>query len=244
VATTDSVAASREGAMRWFMVGMSCWFIVVAIAGFTPSYMDYMAGAFPIDWLVHLHGAIMASWLGLFFTQTYLAATGRMSNHFALGLAGTALAGLVWAFMWIMNSHGFIGAKFPEQEFLISVLLAQLEMTVLFPIYFLWGFLVRGTPDWHRRLMIFATAVTLQAAVDRMHWLPVLDLPLFWDHALRLYVIVLSPLYVFDLLTLGRLHRATLACTAIVFAAHAVVSALLLNEGWHAFIHAILARFG
>lgn len=239
----DAQADRRTGSMRWFLVALSMYYIVVAVAGFTPSYMAYRAGEFKIDWLMHLHGLIMMCWLGLFVLQTGFAATGRMSYHRLLGISGTALAGLVWAFLWIMTMHGFIGAQFPDAEFLVSVLLAQLGMILLFPVFFLWGFLVRGTPDWHRRLMIFATAILLQAAVDRMYWLPQLDLPAFWDHALRLYVIVLLPLYVFDLVTIGRLHRMTLTGTAMIFVVHTAISVLWDDAGWHAFVHAILDRF-
>lgn len=237
-----SKTAMRAGAMRWFIVGIAVWFWLVAIAGFTPSYMDFSAGTFQIDAVVHLHGVIMASWLGLFLTQALFAATGRMGNHAILGRASIVLAGVAWASMWIMTFHAFVRATFPDAEFLVSVLLAQLEMIVLFPLFFLWGFLARGEPDWHRRLMILATAVTLQAAVDRMFWLPGFDLPAFWDHALRLYVIVLSPLYVFDILTLGRFHRATAYGTGMLLTVHILVSALWVDEGWHAFVHGILGR--
>ena len=39
----------RSGPMRWFMVGISVWYIVVAIAGFTPSYLAAQAGEFSMQ---------------------------------------------------------------------------------------------------------------------------------------------------------------------------------------------------
>lgn len=85
---------------------------------------------------------------------------------------------------------------------------------------------------WHKRLMALATMGLVQAAVDRMGWIPEI-LPMFWDAGIRLYVLLLLPLIVFDVVTLKRIHPATLAGAAIILAMHGVVSYFWSHEGWN-----------
>lgn len=229
----------RLNGSRFLLVGLAIYWTAVAVVGFVPSYLDSAAGKFPIDAVVHVHGVLMGSWLGLFICQTWLAATGRLARHRSLGLAGMWLAAAIWISMWVMTIHGLHRGKFPQDEFLIDVLLPQLAMIVLFPVFIVWGYQARRRSDVHRRLMILATLVLLQASVDRMFWLPSLALPGFWDHAFRLYVIVLAPLFLFDLLSIRRLHRTTLLGSGLILTAHLIISLLWATSGWHAFAHLV-----
>ena len=77
-----------------------------------------------------------------------------------------------------------------------------------------------------------ATLVLLQSALDRMHWLPNEGLPMFWHYGLRLYILMI-PLFVFDFVTLRRIHPATLTGSCLVVAMHAVVSFYWEHEGWN-----------
>jgi len=55
--------------------------------------------------VVHVHTALMVTWLGLLFAQTMLVATGRRSLHGTLGVVSFALApcivvGIVAVMAW------------------------------------------------------------------------------------------------------------------------------------------------
>ena len=50
---------------------------------------------------------------------------------------------------------------------------------------------------------------------------------------MRLYVLLLLPLFVFDFSTLKRIHPATLSGPAIILVTHAVISYYWLDEGWN-----------
>jgi hypothetical protein len=50
-------------------------------------------------------------------------------------------------------------------------------------------------------------------------------------HAVWLYVLMI-PLYAFDLLSLRRIHPATILGTAVIVDMHAVVSAYWNDAGW------------
>jgi hypothetical protein len=65
--------------------------------GFARTY--YLKGLFgtpPLPGLlVHLHGIVMTSWVGLFVTQVWLVASRRIKLHQRLGVLGAILAGVV-----------------------------------------------------------------------------------------------------------------------------------------------------
>lgn len=54
---------------------------------------------------------------------------------------------------------------------------------------------------------------------------------MFWHNGIRLYILMI-PLYAFDLLTLRRIHPATLLATTVVVTMHAIVSAYWDDPGW------------
>jgi hypothetical protein len=80
--------------------------------------------------------------------------------------------------------------------------------------------------------MTLATFVCIQAALDRYHWWPDEGLPMFWRAGLRLYLLLLLPLWIYDVASLRRVHPATLAGTAIVVTMHGIVSFYWEHEGW------------
>jgi hypothetical protein len=117
--------------------------------------------------------------------------------------------------------------------FIVKPLLIQLGSLTVFPVFVTLAVLARRQAGWHKRLMTLATFVLIQAALDRMHWLPNEGLPMFWHAGLRLYVLFLLPLFVFDMVTLRRIHPATLIGSAVIVAMHGVVSFYWADEGWN-----------
>lgn len=228
----EAPAATRSGSSRRFFVSYGVLFIIVAVIGFGPSFWDYFQGAYYFPPIVHLHGALMLGWLLVYLNQTRLASNGDLRLHRMLGLWSITLAAAVWISMCVatvvaLQRH----APAEENEFLASVLLIQIGTAVVFPLFVALGILFRADAGWHRRMMTLAALLLLQAAIDRMWWLPDEGLPMFWHHAIRLYVLMI-PLYAFDLLSLRRIHPATILGTAIIVAMHAIVSAYWNDAGW------------
>ena len=82
-------------------------------------------------------------------------------------------------------------------------------------------------------MMILATAIALPAAIDRMQWLPT-TLPAS-PLATDLYVLLaVSPMFVWDVIRNGRVHRAYWVWLPIYAAASLVVNMLWDTPGWHA----------
>ena len=228
----ESLATRRPGLARYFFLALGCLYALVVVFGFVPSYQDYLAGTFSIHPLAHIHGAIMASFVVLFLAQTGLAAAGSVRTHRRLGLLSVGLAPLMWISMVAVARRPLVAENLPVDHFLYDVLLIELLAIGLFPVYFVWGFLARRMPPAHRRLMVFTILVILPAGIDRIRWLPHLGLPTHWGKDIYLYAL-LAPLVLYDVVSVGRIHRVTLIATAGLVAGHMIVNALWGTPAWH-----------
>src|SRR5690242_6380528 len=81
---------------RLFHAGMAWLFVLVAIVGFAPRSFAIVTGTMALPPLVvHLHAAVMASWVALLATQATLSLAGRMDLHRKWGLASLVVGPLV-----------------------------------------------------------------------------------------------------------------------------------------------------
>jgi hypothetical protein len=165
---------------RSFYAGMAWLFVVVAIVGFAPRSLAIVSGAMKSPPLVvHLHAAVMASWVSLLATQATLSLVGRMDLHRKWGLAALVVAPLVLTMLvaiTIVRQNDAFGT--PAGPIVNNILLVQIRAIVLFPVFFVWALWTRRTdPQTHKRMMLLATLVLLDAAIARMSWLPYNEFP-------------------------------------------------------------------
>ena len=237
---------------RWIYVFMAAAFIAVTLVGFIPDSMDRMAaikaGArAPFPWVAHVDAVLMGSFLLLLLVQTVLVATDRRGPHRQLGIAGFVLmpaivvAGLA---LVVVSYHGIWyaaqSAPAPARDglqrlrlTLDNIMLLQLRVGFLFPILMAIGLRARrGDLGIHKRMMILAPAMALPAAIDRMQWLPTTlpHSPLATD----LYtLLVLSPLFVWDLVRDRRVHPAYLILLIVWLPVTIALHASWNTEWWH-----------
>jgi hypothetical protein len=208
--------------------------IVLALAGFGPGYAAYMAGEFPIALPLHLHGVLMAGWLGILVAQAVLARRGQLAAHQRLGRAGMGLGVVIWFSMIALSVRGMVVYQVPEDSYIYDVLITQIYLATVFPLLLAAAWMQRHRPAWHKRLIVLATILLLQAAVDRMFWLPQV-LPGYWTAAFYLDLLLVV-VWVADWRSLGRVHAATILGSALIFAGQAVTALSWGNPGWHHFI--------
>lgn len=225
--------APNPGVAHHFFVGIGAWCILLALVGFVPSFQAAFAGEFRIPPIVHVHGAVMMGWLLLYTAQAGLVTRGNLRRHRQMGWLATGWASAVWISMGVATVAALQQYTPDEAPFLVKPLLIQLGTLVVFPVFFIGAVLARRQAGWHKRLMTLATFVLVQAALDRMRWLPDLGLPGFWETGVRGYVLLLLPLASFDLFTLRRIHPATLLGAGLIVAMHGVVSFYWADDGWN-----------
>lgn len=190
--------------MAWLLV-------VVAVAGFAPRSVAIVRGMMPMPPLVvHLHAAVMASWVSLLAVQATLALMGRIDLHRKWGMASLLVGPLVLTMLiaiTISRQNAAYGT--PAGPIVNNILFVQIRAIVLFPLFFIWALRARvSDPQTHKRMILLATLMLLDAAIARMSWLPFNQFPRDYL-AIHLYLLLLVvPALVYDLVRLRRIHRA------------------------------------
>jgi hypothetical protein len=235
---------------QWIYVYMAASFVVVTLTGFIPDSIGLVAAANagaipPLPLVLHFHAVLMGSFLLLVLAQTTLAATGRLETHRQLGrvamvlvpalvLVGFILVPTIYQSVWYPAQSAPQPARAELQHLLLrldNIMLMQLRIGILFPLFIVLGLRARGTDGaFHKRMMILATATPLPAAINRIGWLPTTlpVTPLSTD----LYILaVLSPMFIWDVVRTRTVNRAYLVwLVAYVGVSVAVYSAW--NAGW------------
>lgn len=244
---------------RWIFVGMAVWFILIVLTGFIPDALMKIglveAGQrppFPI--VLHMHAVAMGSFLLLLLTQSVLMATGRCELHKKVGIAafvlvpvlvvvGVVLAPTMYHQVWnqAQTAPPEVQAKLHEVlHDLDDILLLQIRAGILFPLFMVLALKARGgNAGLHKRMMFLATAVPLPAALDRMTWLPN-TLPASPLGSDLWILVVLSPLFVWDVIRNRRVHEAYWIWLGV----YAPVALLLYSVWdtplWHSTAHRLM----
>lgn len=232
------VSPARLRPLRYFFPGMAAFAIVISIAGFEPEVRRFAAGTFPIAPILHVHAAIMVSWLSGFALQAWLGATRRTNLHRRTGRYVVALGWLACASMVFVEYRTNIAHPQLTTPYDLDWKLPGPFVFVTFGLFLAWAVHERRRPQWHKRLMTFAVFLSLDAAIQRFLFIP-MDFG-FWPFAAMLNVLLLVPLAAYDLRVLkGRLHPATIQGTAMLLSTEAVLFVLWGTAAWHTFALAV-----
>jgi hypothetical protein len=216
---------------------MACLFPILVVIGFTP---DYQAGAINAYWFLHVHGAIMTLWILVFLAQAVLAAKGNLKFHRKLGLISAALGVLVFVSIAIATIHAKIAYSPPVGDNdAWGILAQQLYGLVLFGLFFTWGITVRKNAAPHKRLLLIATIVLVQAAVDRIRFLPQ---PALYVRFIYLDILLI-PLFIYDIFTIRRIHKITMIGTVWIVIFQFAVTMAWGSPAWNKFAFSLFAPF-
>ena len=210
----------------------------VVVAGFAQSY--FFRPLFPpqesLSALVQLHGALMTAWIGLFVAQVILVLAGRTALHRRLGRLGPYLLGLIVAAALPMiliatrlGGNHMPGPALPALALVLGFLLTFIALAGV-------ALLFTRRPDIHKRLMLVATLVAVEAGTSRV---PVEFLGTLW----RVHLANDSLLFVFvlhDTIKNRRLHPAFLWGTLSVVGMQVLTAWLSGTGAWLAIAHRIV----
>ena len=156
-----------------FYITMAAIFALVAFLGFAPSFwLKLPSGTFTGSPMLYLHGLLFSIWTLFFLSQAVLVANGRLRNHKAWGLAGISLAtAMVFVGLAVavagLDRRLALGFGDDARAFAVVPVTSAL----------LFGGLVAAAmanwrrPEWHKRLMLVATASLLQPAIARFFFM-------------------------------------------------------------------------
>ena len=219
---------------RLFYTGMAVAFVLTVFAGFARTF--YLRPHFqtqPLIPLLVLHGIVFTSWIALLLTQTTLVATKRTRTHMRLGVAGGLLASLM---ILIGTVTAIVRAKGPSPVpgvNPLSFLTIPLGDMLVFASLVGAAFYFRRRADTHKRLMLLATIAILPAAVARLPFAFIQQYgPLAFFGLSDLFIV---PCLIYDIVTRGRPHRATVLGGALIAISHPLRLVIGNTHAWLVF---------
>lgn len=168
----NAFLTARRSFDRRFYLGVGLVAGALVLWGFAPTYyLKLLFGSPALSMRLHIHGAVMSSWLVLFFLQACLISARRVDLHRRLGLVGVVIAVLVV----IMGSTTTfnaaareVGQHSDEATARITVLGLELMQMALFAALVGAAIWMRRRPDFHKRLMLLGTACMMPSAFSRI----------------------------------------------------------------------------
>ncbi len=163
--TPVAISASRTRFYLWMAVAMAA----TAFIGFAPTFWVPMAQGVPERIAVlAIHGALFFGWTVFVIYQAWLVETGSVARHRDVGLVGVSLATAMVIF-------GALAAINSAQRADAAHFAASGESFMVVPLAALSSFAVLVTAallnirrsEWHKRLMLSATAALLDAPIAR-----------------------------------------------------------------------------
>jgi len=244
---------------RWIFVLTAAWFIVIVLTGFIPDSIMKIGlvqsgtrPPFPL--VMHMHAVLMGSFLLLLLTQTVLMATGRRQYHMRVGLAAFALVPLLVVVGFILAPTMYyqvwnelqsaapaareeLQAELYRKE---NILLLQLRIGILFPLFLVIGLLARGkNAGLHKRMMILAPAMALPAGIDRIPWLPS-TMPVNPLSAELWVLAAVAPMFLWDVYRNRSVHRAYWIWLGVNVPVAFLVNSIWDTPAWHSAAKALM----
>ncbi len=202
-AVIEAKPRARRDSRSWFFVCMASILLVIVAVGFAKSFYlrniihkGHAVSHLPV--YIVLHGIVLTSWFLLFLGQTLLVASGRVRLHRSLGVAGAALAAVVFALSLLVVVRSVV-RETP------LVVIGDIVVLFLFAILVAGGIWFRQKPDVHKRLMLIASISIVAPALARwpgaQSMLPV--------SVVGPQLLLYAALILYDVLSSRRVHPAT-----------------------------------
>jgi hypothetical protein len=134
-------------------------------------YLKLIFGSPKLPVRLHIHGAVMSSWLVLFVAQAYLISSRRIALHRRLGIAGVFI-GLLVVILGSTTTFNAaareVGRHSAEAGARLTVLGLELTQMALFAGFVAMAIAMRRRPDFHKRFMLLATSCMMPSAFSRI----------------------------------------------------------------------------
>ena len=159
-------AAQRSSLYVWLAVGMAA----TAFIGFAPTFWLPMAQGLPEKIaVIAFHATLFYAWNFFLIYQTWLVASGNVARHRDTGLIGVSLA----TAMVLVGTSASLNSlrRATDAGFAAggeSFLIVPLTALVTFAVLVIAAIVNVRNSEWHKRFLIVATAVILEAAIARL----------------------------------------------------------------------------
>lgn len=235
---------------RYFYFYMALACMAVAFLGFAPTYwMPLARRAFTASPVVYFHALLFFTWSLYFVFQSWLAASGKVVRHRAIGMIGVSLATTMAISGFLVAVHAMkraAAAGLTDEG--IAFIIVPLSGIAFFAVVFTLAIVWVRQPEIHKRLMLLAAISLLDAAVARW-FLTFLappgplgppPVPVTIPPAIVAYLLLVVAI-VFDWRTRGRPHPVYVYGGIALIAIKFLNWPISLTPLWHSFAGGILA---
>lgn len=242
--------AFAQAQTRYFYFYMALACMAVAFLGFAPTYwMPLAKRSFTASPVVHFHGLLFFAWSLYFVFQSWLAASGKVARHRAIGMIGVSLATTMTIFGFLVAVHAMkraAAAGLADEG--IAFIIVPLSGIAFFAVVFALAIVWVKQPEVHKRLMLLAAISLLDAAVARW-FLTFLapagplgppPVPVTIPPAIVAYLLLVVAM-VFDWRTRGRPHPVYIYGGIALLAVKFLNWPISTTAVWHSFAGGILA---
>jgi uncharacterized membrane protein YqjE len=150
----------------------SAIFAILLLAGIQWGFYKNYTSQFPdfIDktTIIHIHGALLMTWMLLLIVQPILIKTGRSQLHRTIGKVSYVLGPLIIIFLFLVGKGSYwrsIG-KFPEHDILRDIVLDARGL-YSFAIFWALAMIYRKHSDSHMRYMIATGILAIGPGMGR-----------------------------------------------------------------------------
>ena len=222
---------------RWFYVSLAAVLLVIVAVGFERSfYLRHVLNAghtrrTALPAYLTAHGIALTLWFLLFLAQTLLVSSGRVRLHRSLGIAGAALAGVVFILSMLVVLRSVVRET-------SLVVIGDIALLILFAILITASIHFRRKPQVHKRLMAIASISIVAPAIAR------------WPGAQSMLPlsVVLPQLFlygaqvIYDVRSSRRLHPATAWGVLGYILAVGITIPLATSRLGHGFVNSLKSR--
>ena len=226
----STASSSRWATHRAFYTGLSLLMGLAVFVGFSRSY--YLKGIYgtpELPTLFHMHGLLFSTWMVFLVVQTGLVASRRTPLHRRLGVAGGLLAAAMTIAAMAMTMDLARRSAAAASIDGLAFTIIPFATVIVFPVLVGIALLYRRQPELHKRLMLIATLELVTAGVARIPGAG--SMPLFFV----LTDLGLAAILLYDLVTRGRPHSATVWGGLFLIASQYVRVTAGATAGWIAF---------
>jgi len=224
-AATAAPAARGRGYMadQRFFTRYAIFLAVFILFGFIQFQLRGFVNVRAAPAFLHLHGALMVSWLGMFVLQSVLISRSQVQLHRTLGWLSVAIAAAVVAVGSYTGIHaialGIVPPFFTPAFFLAlnQIGIAAFALAVVLAVTF------RKQVQWHRRLIIGSGILITEPALGRLVPMPLIGQTVGELVILAIQMLMIAVLARHDRKVLGQVHPATLVVAAISVGVHLAV---------------------
>lgn len=232
-ATALPASSVRDESNR-FYVAMGLLILATVATAFSQRYFARpFLDVAPLPVHVHVHAVLFTCWILLFVAQATLVRYGWLRDHRRVGIAGTVLAvsiiavGIYSAIAGARNGHN-PGHVFPNA---LAFLVIGLGDIALFALFVSSAILWRHRPEWHKRLMLFAT-------LGGFLWPSITRLPFATGRfpvmiGILAIMVFLPALH--DLFARRRLHPLNIAGALIILVSIPLRRVIAMSDAWQQF---------